>query len=67
MNDAKTEFIVLGTAGNLKKTTLENIEIGNTIIHWTSKIYFLECTLMKDLASKAMCKKDLEKPTTIFN
>ena len=25
MNDAKTEFIVLGTAGNLKKTALEKI------------------------------------------
>ena len=41
MNDAKTEFTVLGTAGNLKKTTLENIKIGNTIIHGTSKIKFL--------------------------
>ena len=33
MNDAKTEFIVLGTAGNPKKNTLENIEIRNVIIH----------------------------------
>ena len=48
MNDAKTEFIVLGTAGNLKKNTLENIEIGNTIIHWTSKLNSLECTSMKN-------------------
>ena len=28
MNDAKTELIVLGTAGNFKKNTLENIKIG---------------------------------------
>ena len=40
MNDAKTEFIVLGTAGNLRKNTRESIEIGNTIIHQTSKIKF---------------------------
>ena len=38
MNDAKTEFTVMGLAGTLKKNTLENIEIGDTIIHWTSKI-----------------------------
>ena len=47
MNDAKTEFIVLGTAGNLKKTTLKNMEIGNTIIHQTSKIKFLGVHLDK--------------------
>ena len=40
MNDAKTEFIVIGTASNLKKNTLENIEIGNSLIHQTSKIKF---------------------------
>ena len=33
MNDVKTKFIVLGTAGNLKKNTLENIKIGDTTIH----------------------------------
>ena len=33
VNDAKTEFIVLGTSYNLKKNTLDNIEIGNTKIH----------------------------------
>ena len=27
MNDAKTEFIVIGTVSNLKKNTLENIEL----------------------------------------
>ena len=30
MNDTKTEFIVLGTANNLWKNTLDKIEIGNT-------------------------------------
>ena len=33
MNDAKTEFIVLGTSYILKKNTLGNIEIGKTKIH----------------------------------
>ena len=32
MKNAKTEFIVLGT-NNLRKNTLDNIEIGNTKIH----------------------------------
>ena len=41
MNDAKTEFIVLGTSHNLMKNTLDNIEIGETKIHQTSKIKFL--------------------------
>ena len=41
MNDAKTVFIVLGTSYNLKKNTLDNIEIGKTIIHQASKIKFL--------------------------
>ena len=27
MNDGKTEFIILGTTGNLKKSILENIKI----------------------------------------
>ena len=45
MNDAKTEFIVLGTAGNCRKNTLDNIEIGNTIIHQTSKMKFLRVHL----------------------
>ena len=41
MNDAKTEFIVLGTSHNLRKNTLNDIKIGETKIHWTSKIKFL--------------------------
>ena len=42
MNDAKTEFIVLGKANNLQKNTLDNIEIGNTKIYQSSKLNFLE-------------------------
>ena len=30
MNDAKTEFIVIGTSGSLQKNTLDHIKIGNT-------------------------------------
>ena len=52
MNDAKTEFIVIGTAGNLKKNTLENIEIGDTVIHWTSKIKFLGVYFDENLSLK---------------
>ena len=52
MNDAKTEFIVIGTAGNLQKNTLENIEIGDTIIHRTSKIKFLGVYLDENLSLK---------------
>ena len=58
MNHVKTEFIVLGTAGNLKKNTLEHIIIGDTTIHWTSKIKFWAVHLDKDLASKTMSKTD---------
>ena len=47
MNNAKTEFIVLGTANNLRKNTLDNIEIENTKIHQTSKFNFLEYIWMK--------------------
>ena len=32
MNDAKTEFIVIGTSGSLRKNTLDHIKIGNTKI-----------------------------------
>ena len=52
MNDAKTEFIVIGTARNLKKNTLENIEIGDSLIHWTSKIKFLGVYLDENLSLK---------------
>ena len=52
MNDAKTEFIVIGTASNLKKNTLENIEIGNSLTHQTSKIKFLGVYLDENLSLK---------------
>ena len=52
MNNVKTEFIVIGTASNLKKNTLENIEIGSTLIHWTSKIKFLGVYLDENLSLK---------------
>ena len=52
MNDAKTEFIVLRTTGNLRKNTLDNIKIGNTKIHWTSKIKFLSVDLDEKLSLK---------------
>ena len=52
MNDAKTEFLVIGTVSNLKKNTLENIEIGDSLIHWTSKIKFLGVYLDENLSLK---------------
>ena len=60
-NQPKTEFVVLGTAGNLKKNTLENIKIGDTIIHWTSKIKFLGVPLNEKLSLMTICKTDQEK------
>ena len=32
MNDAKTEFIVIGTTSGLRKNTLDHVKIGNTEI-----------------------------------
>ena len=61
MNDAKTKFIVLGTTGNLKKNTLENIEIGDTTIHWTSKIKFLGVHLDEKLSLKEHVQNRLRK------
>ena len=61
MNDAKTEFIALGTAGNLKKNTLENVEIGDTIIHRTSRIKFLGVHLDKKLSLKDHMQNRLRK------
>ena len=52
MNDDETEYIVLGTANNLQKNTLDNIEIGNTKIHWSSKIKFLGVLLDDKLSLK---------------
>ena len=52
MNDAKTEFNIIGTVSNLKKNTLENIEIGDSLIHRTSKIKFLGVYLDENLSLK---------------
>ena len=52
MNDAKTEFIILGTTNNLRKNTLEKIEFGKTKIHQTSKIKFLGVHLDEKLSLK---------------
>ena len=52
MNDVKTEFILLGTSNNLRKNTLDKIEIGKTKIHWTSKIKFLGVHLDEQLNLK---------------
>ena len=38
MNDAKTEFIVIGTSGSLQKNNLDHIKIGNTKIQRSSNI-----------------------------
>ena len=52
MKDAKTEFIIFGTTDNLRKNTLDNIEIGNTNIHCTSKLKFLGVHLDEKLSLK---------------
>ena len=41
MNDAKTEFIAIGSSGSLRKNTLDHIKIGNTKIWQSSNIKFL--------------------------
>ena len=61
MNDATTEYIVPGTASNLMKNTLDNIEIGNTKIHWTSKIKFLGVHLDEKLSLKDYIQNRLKK------
>ena len=52
MNNGKTQFIIFGTTNNLKKNTLDNIEIGNTKIHHTSKIKFIGVYLDEKLNLK---------------
>ena len=64
MNDAKTEFIVLGTTNNLRKITLDKIEIGNTKIHQTSKIKFLGVHLDEILNLKDHIQNSSKKPIT---
>ena len=41
MNDAKTEFIVIGMSSGLWKNTLDHVKIGNTEIRRSSNIKFL--------------------------
>ena len=64
MNNAKTEFVVLGTANNLRKNTLDNIKIGNTKIHWTSKIKFLGVHLDEKLSLKDHIQNRSKEPIT---
>ena len=64
MYNAKTEFIVLGTVNNLQKNTLDNIEIGNTKIHWSSKIKFLGVLLDEKLSLKDHIQNRSKKPAT---
>ena len=52
MNDAKTEFIVIGTSSSLQKNTIDNIEVGNTKIHESSKSNFLGVLLDEKLSFK---------------
>ena len=61
MNNARTEFIVLGTTNNLRKNTLDNIKIGNTKIHWTSKIKLLGVHLDEKLSLKSHIPKQIKK------
>ena len=41
LNDAKTAFIIIRTSYTLKKKH-DNIEIGETTMHWIPKIKILE-------------------------
>ena len=52
MNNAKTEFIVIGTSSSLQKNTLDHIEMGNTKIQQSSNIKFLGILLDETLSFK---------------
>ena len=52
MNDAKTEFIVIGTSSSLRKNTLDHVKIGNTNIQHSSNIKFLGINLDEKLSFK---------------
>ena len=52
MNDAKTEFIVIGTSSSLWKNTLNHIKIGNKKIQRSSNIKFLGIYLDEKLSFK---------------
>ena len=47
MNDAKTEFIVIGILHNLKKNMLDNIEIVETKVTGYQKLNSLEYIWIK--------------------
>ena len=66
MNDAKSEFIALGTANNLWINTLDNIEVGNTKIHWSSKIKFLGILLDDKLSLKGHIQNISKKANYIL-
>ena len=61
MNDAKTEFIVIGTLSNFWKNTLDKIEIGNTKIHRSSKIKFLGVFLDEKTELQRSHSKQIKK------
>ena len=63
MNDAKTEFIVIGTSCSLQKNN--NIEIGSTKIHQSSKIKFLGVFLDEKLSFKITFITDQKKLAVI--
>ena len=65
MNDAKADFIVLGKSHNLRKNNLDNIKIGETNIHKTSKIKFLGIYLDDELNLKGHNQNRTKRPTTI--
>ena len=61
MNNAKTEFIVLGTANILRKNTLDNIKIGNTKLTGPQKLNFLGVHLDEKLSLKEHIQNRLKK------
>ena len=61
MNDVKADFIVLGKSHNLRKNNLDNIKIGETNIHKTSKIKFLGIYLDDELNLKGHNQKQNKK------
>ena len=66
INDAKAEFIVLGTSYNFRKNTLDNIKIGETKIHQTSKIKFLGVYLDEQLNLKDHIQNRTKKANHIL-
>ena len=58
MNDAKTEFMVLGTANNLKKTSWITLKLEMQKFNRLQKLNFLEYCWMKSWASSTTFKTD---------